>query len=204
MRKKVLGIIMAASMVASLTACGGSNNNSTDATNATASSNTTVNQEITADQYADTIKSNAETYKTYISLPEYKGLSVTVDSEQAQVSESDVTDYIDNLISQYGTTETVTEGVTASGDVISLDYSGLLDGTAFSGGTATDVTYTIGSGKFIDDLDKGLVGLTVGQEYDIPCKFPDDYSSSDLAGKDVIFKVTVNSIKKTTLPELTD
>lgn len=204
MRKKVLGIIMAASMIASLTACGGSNNNSTDATNATASSNTTVNQEITADQYADTIKSNAETYKTYISLPEYKGLSVTVDSEQAQVSESDVTDYIDNLISQYGTTETVTEGVTASGDVISLDYSGLLDGTAFSGGTATDVTYTIGSGKFIDDLDKGLVGLTVGQEYDIPCKFPDDYSSSDLAGKDVIFKVTVNSIKKTTLPELTD
>ena len=202
MRKKVLGIIMAASMVASLTACGGSNNNSTDATNATASSNTTVNQEITADQYAD--KGNAETYKTYISLPEYKGLSVTVDSEQAQVSESDVTDYIDNLISQYGTTETVTEGVTASGDVISLDYSGLLDGTAFSGGTATDVTYTIGSGKFIDDLDKGLVGLTVGQEYDIPCKFPDDYSSSDLAGKDVIFKVTVNSIKKTTLPELTD
>lgn len=204
MRKKVLGIIMAASMVASLTACGGSNNNSTDATNATASSNTTVNQEITADQYADTIKGNAETYKTYISLPEYKGLSVTVDSEQAQVSESDVTDYIDNLISQYGTTETVTEGVTASGDVISLDYSGLLDGTAFSAGTATDVTYTIGSGKFIDDLDKGLVGLTVGQEYDIPCKFPDDYSSSDLAGKDVIFKVTVNSIKKTTLPELTD
>ena len=195
---------MAASMVASLTACGGSNNNSTDATNATASSNTTVNQEITADQYADTIKGNAETYKTYISLPEYKGLSVTVDSEQAQVSENDVTDYIDNLISQYGTTETVTEGVTASGDVISLDYSGLLDGTAFSGGTATDVTYTIGSGKFIDDLDKGLVGLTVGQEYDIPCKFPDDYSSSDLAGKDVIFKVTVNSIKKTTLPELTD
>ncbi len=203
MRKKVLGIIMAASMVASLTACGGSNN-STDATNATAASNTTVNQEIAADQYADTIKSNAEVYKTYISLPEYKGLSVTVDSEQAQVSESDVTDYIDKLISQYGTTETITEGVTANGDVISLDYSGLLDGTAFSGGTATDVTYTIGSGKFIDDLDKGLVGLTVGQEYDIPCKFPDNYSSSDLAGKDVIFKVTVNSIKKTTLTELTD
>lgn len=203
MRKKVLGIVMAASMVASLTACGGSNNNSTDATNAT-SSNTTVNQEITADQYADTIKSNAETYKTYVTLPEYKGLTVTVDSEQAQVGDSEVTDYINNLISQYGTTETVTEGVTANGDVISLDYSGLLDGTAFSGGTATDVTYTIGSGKFIDDLDKGLVGLTVGQEYDIPCKFPDNYSSSDLAGKDVIFKVTVNSIKKTTLPELTD
>lgn len=202
MRKKVLGIIMAASMVASLTACGGSDkNNSSDSSS---NGGSTVNQEIVANQYADTIKSNAETYKTYISLPEYKGLSVSVDSEQKEVTDSDVTDYINNLISQYGTTESVTEGVTANGDTISLDYSGLLDGTAFSGGTATDVSYTIGSGKFIDDLDKGLVGLTVGEEYDIPCKFPDNYSSSDLAGKDVIFKVTVNSIKKTTLPELTD
>lgn len=202
MRKKVLGIIMAASMVASLTACGGSDkNNSSDSSS---NGGSTVNQEIAANQYADTIKSNAETYKTYISLPEYKGLSVSVDSEQKEVTDSDVMDYINNLISQYGTTESVTEGVTANGDTISLDYSGLLDGTAFSGGTATDVSYTIGSGKFIDDLDKGLVGLTVGEEYDIPCKFPDNYSSSDLAGKDVIFKVTVNSIKKTTLPELTD
>ena len=202
MRKKVLGIIMAASMVASLTACGGSDkNNSSDSSS---NGGSTVNQEIAANQYADTIKSNAETYKTYISLPEYKGLSVSVDSEQKEVTDSDVTDYINNLISQYGTTESVTEGVTTNGDTISLDYSGLLDGTAFSGGTATDVSYTIGSGKFIDDLDKGLVGLTVGEEYDIPCKFPDNYSSSDLAGKDVIFKVTVNSIKKTTLPELTD
>lgn len=202
MRKKVLGIIMAASMVASLTACGGSDkNNSSDSSS---NGGSTVNQEIAANQYADTIKSNAETYKTYISLPEYKGLSVSVDSEQKEVTDSDVTYYINNLISQYGTTESVTEGVTANGDTISLDYSGLLDGTAFSGGTATDVSYTIGSGKFIDDLDKGLVGLTVGEEYDIPCKFPDNYSSSDLAGKDVIFKVTVNSIKKTTLPELTD
>ena len=202
MRKKVLGIIMAASMVASLTACGGSDkNNSSDSSS---NGGSTVNQEIAANQYADTIKSNAEIYKTYISLPEYKGLSVSVDSEQKEVTDSDVTDYINNLISQYGTTESVTEGVTANGDTISLDYSGLFDGTAFSGGTATDVSYTIGSGKFIDDLDKGLVGLTVGEEYDIPCKFPDNYSSSDLAGKDVIFKVTVNSIKKTTLPELTD
>lgn len=201
MRKKVLGIIMAASLVASLTACGGSDKNNSSNSS---SGSSTANQEIAANQYADTIKSNAEIYKTYISLPEYKGLSVSVDSEQQEVTESDVTDYINNLISQYGTTENVTEGVTANGDTISLDYSGLLDGTAFSGGTATDVSYTIGSGKFIDDLDKGLVGLTVGEEYDIPCKFPDNYSSSDLAGKDVIFKVTVNSIKKTTLPELTD
>ena len=192
---------MAASMVASLTACGGSDkNNSSDSSS---NGGSTVNQEIAANQYADTIKSNAETYKTYISLPEYKGLSVSVDSEQKEVTDSDVTDYINNLISQYGTTESVTEGVTANGDTISLDYSGLLDGTAFSGGTATDASYTIGSGNFISDLDKGLVGLTVGQEYDIPCTFPDNYTS-ELAGKSVIFTVKVTAIVKTTYPEITD
>ena len=51
---------------------------------------------------------------------------------------------------------------------------------------------------------QGLIGLTVGQEYNIPCTFPSDYSSSDLAGKDVIFVVTVKSIQKSTVPDLTD
>ncbi len=75
---------------------------------------------------------------------------------------------------------------------------------AFSGGTATDVEYTIGSGRFIEDLDKGLAGLEVGREYDIPCHFDDSYSNSDLAGKDVNFNVKVNAIVTTTLPEYND
>ena len=97
-----------------------------------------------------------------------------------------------------------TTGTTKSGDTIKLDYSGKLDGTAFSGGTATDASYTIGSGKFIDDLDKGLVGLTVGVETDIPCTFPESYQNSDLAGKQVVFTVTVKEIDVTVVPELTD
>ncbi len=199
MRKKVFGVIMAASLVVSLAGCGASNNKNSDTQNAVSS-----NQDISAAQYADSIKADAENYKKFLTMPEYKNLTVALDAKLEAVTDADVEDYIKNLISQYGTTESLTEGVTANGDTITLDYSGLLDGTAFSGGTATDVSYTIGSGKFIDDLDKGLAGLTVGQQTDIPCRFPDNYSSSDLAGKDVIFQVTVNSIEKTTLPELTD
>ena len=109
-------------------------------------------------------------------MPEYKGIQVTVDKSVLNVAESDVDDYINkNIVSAEATTENVTSGVTADGDTVILDYSGKLDGEAFSGGTATDTTYTIGSGNFISDLDKGLVGLTVGQEYDIPCTFPDNY-----------------------------
>ena len=108
------------------------------------------------------------------------------------------------MLNQFSTTEEIKEGVTAIGDDIILDYSGKKDGVAFSGGTATDASYTIGSGMFISDLDNGLAGLTIGQEYDIPCRFPDDYTSADLAGQDVVFTVKVTAKTKTVLPELTD
>ena len=199
MRKKILGVVMAAAMVASLAGCGASNNDSSSG-----STETTSSKDITAEQYADTLKADAESYKQYITLPEYKGIEVTVDRSALEVTDESIETKIQSILSQYATTEDVTEGVTASGDVVTLDYSGLLDGTAFSGGTATDASYTIGSGKFITDLDQGLIGLTVGQEYSIPCTFPADYSSSTLAGQNVEFVVTVHSIQKSTTPELTD
>ena len=92
--------------------------------------------------------------------------------------------------------EHITEGTTADGDVINLDYSGLLDGTAFDGGTATSQSYTVGSGSFIPDLDTQLAGLEVGKEYELKCTFPEDYKvNPDLAGKEVTFVVTVNWIE---------
>lgn len=199
MKKKFMSVMLAATLVVSLVGCGKKNNNNT-----TTDADDTSNKAITAEEYNATIASNAAVYKKYITLPEYKGIAVSVDKSSLTVSDDDVETYISNILSSYATSEQVTEGTTASGDTISLDYSGKLDGVAFSGGTATDVSYTIGSGKFITDLDQGLVGLNVGQEYDIPCTFPSDYSSSDLAGKSVIFTVTVHSITKKTIPELTD
>lgn len=197
MRKKLFSVMLAATLMASLTACGGKKQETT-------TTGSTSNKEITAEEYAGTITSNAEVYKQYLTLPEYKGIQVTVDRTTLEVTDDDVESYVSNLLSQYADTETITEGVTAVGDTITLDYSGKLNGEAFSGGTATDASYTIGSGKFISDLDKGLAGLTLGQKYDIPCTFPSDYSNSDLAGKAVVFEVTVTAIQKSILPELTD
>lgn len=199
MKKKFMSVMLAATLVVSLVGCGKKNNNNT-ATDA----DDTSNKAITAEEYNATIASNAAVYKKYITLPEYKGIAVSVDKSSLTVSDDDVETYISNILSSHSTSEQVTEGTTASGDTISLDYSGKLDGVAFSGGTATDVSYTIGSGKFITDLDQGLIGLNVGQEYDIPCTFPSDYSSSDLAGKSVIFTVKVTAIVKTNYPEITD
>lgn len=195
MKKKLVSLMLVAAMAASLTACGSKK---------TEEPTSTVHKSITAAEYDAAITSDAAIYKKAFTMPEYKGIQVTVDKSVLNVAESDVDDYINkNIVSAEATTENVTSGVTADGDTVILDYSGKLDGEAFSGGTATDTTYTIGSGNFISDLDKGLVGLTVGQEYDIPCTFPDNYTS-DLAGKSVIFTVKVTAIQKTTYPEITD
>lgn len=197
MKKKLFSVLLVGALAASLVACD-SKKKEVDKTPST------VNTEINADEYAATITDNAGIYKTFVSLSDWKGMSVDLAESDYKVTDSDVEDYIQSLLEATATTDAQTTGITKSGDTIKLDYSGKLDGTAFSGGTATDASYTIGSGKFIDDLDKGLVGLTVGVETDIPCTFPESYQNSDLAGKQVVFTVTVKEIDVTVVPELND
>lgn len=199
MKRRFMGIMLAATLAASLVACSSKDSSTTTATS-------TVNSEITAEEYADTIVANANIYKNYVTInsEDYLNREIDVDTSSYTVSDDDVNSQLETLLEQLTETENVYEGETKEGDVINLDYSGSLDGVAFSGGTATSYTYTVGSGAFIDDLDQGLIGLTVGQTYDIPCTFPSDYSSTDLAGKSVIFTVTVNYIEKDVVPELTD
>ncbi len=201
MKKKFLSLLLSAAMVATLAGCTGSNKSSSSTT--TLDPNDTSNQEIEAADYYASVVRNAEVYKQYVTLGEYKGIEVTVDKDSLTVTDEDIESNISAILTQFSTTEDITEGVTESGDTIVLDYSGKKDGVAFSGGTATDVSYVIGSGSFIDDLDKGLVGLTIGQQYEIPCTFPENYSG-DLAGQAVIFTVTVTSKTLTVIPDLTD
>ena len=90
-----------------------------------------------------------------------------------------------------------------SGDIVNIDYVGKVDGQEFNGGSATGYHLTIGSGTFIDGFEDGLIGKNVGETVDLNLKFPDNYTNNtDLAGKDVVFTVTVNSISR--VPELTD
>ena len=64
---------------------------------------------------------------------------------------------------------------------------------------------TLGSGSFIDGFEDGLVGAVKGDQKDLNLTFPDSYPNNpDLAGKEVVFEVTVNAVKERSVPELTD
>ncbi|MEG1547567.1 MAG: trigger factor [Clostridia bacterium] len=90
------------------------------------------------------------------------------------------------------------------GDNVTLDYSGSVDGVKFDGGTAEDQQLVIGSGSFIPGFEEQMVGMNNGEEHDIKVKFPDEYHSEELAGKEAVFAIKVKGIQVKELPTLDD
>ena len=133
-------------------------------------------------------------YSEYVTVGEYKGLNVEV-TVSAEVTDEQVQEEIDAILTIYTTQEELKEGTVKDKDKINLDYTGYLDGEAFEGGSTDGkgTDYTVG-GNYIKDLNDQLIGLEVGKEYDLECTFPTDYGKEELNGKTVIFKVTVNHI----------
>lgn len=139
----------------------------------------------------------------YVTLGNYKGIEA---SAQAPSVEEGLVDYY--IQQQYLVPNAVTEEVTGraieEGDTANIDFVGYHDGTAFEGGTgSTDLV--IGSGRFIPGFEEGLIGVNAGEQVSLDLTFPDPYTGNpELSGEPVVFEVTVNSISKETLPELTD
>jgi len=91
-------------------------------------------------------------------------------------------------------------GITAEGNFVNIDYEGKVDGVAFSGGTATNQIICVKDGTgMIDGFCVGVIGKEVGQTFDVPVKFPEDYHSADLAGKDAVFTMKLNYIYEGTV-----
>ena len=136
----------------------------------------------------------------YVTLGDYTGLSVTVDTS---VSELEIDARVRTNLQMAGLeSEELTEGTVQSGDVANIDYVGKKDDVAFEGGTAEGFDLEIGSNTFIEGFEDGLIGVAIGETVDLPLTFPENYHAEDLAGADVVFTVTVNSVKRP--QELTD
>ncbi len=91
-----------------------------------------------------------------------------------------------------------------NGDFALIDFEGFIDGKPFDGGKAEGYTLEIGSGSFIPGFEDGLLGMKEGETKEIEVKFPENYNSKELAGKDVVFKVTLHEIQVKDVPEAPD
>lgn len=141
----------------------------------------------------------------YVTVNGYKEVEVDDIEEPDEVTDEDVEQYIEAVLTQYGTTEEITDRAVESGDTVNIDFVGKMDGEEFDGGSSEAYNLEIGSGSFIEGFEDSIIGHMPGETFDWNGKFPDDYQNTDYAGKDVTFTITVNYIcGETTYPELTD
>ena len=140
----------------------------------------------------------------YVTLAPYSGLTIDKNSTEYKMGIA-YSNYA-NLqnIGEMFDDEELTEGNVQEIDTVNIDYIGKKDGIAFDGGTAEGYELTIGSSSFIKGFELGLIGKKVGETVDLNLTFPEDYSAKELAGEDVVFTVTINSIRRPILPEITD
>ena len=147
----------------------------------------------------------------YVTLPE-NFASLTFKRSEIEPTEEEIQSEIDSLLSDHTTEKQVTDRAAADGDTVNIDYAGSVDGVAFSGGTYSGYSLTLGSGTFIDGFEEQIVGHTPGETFDVTVTFPEGYSDSTdsegntvvLSGKKAVFSVTLNYISEKVLPELTD
>lgn len=142
------------------------------------------------------------TVRPDVELGEYKGIEV--EKSTAVVTDEDVDKEIEKVRERNSRLITVEDRPAASGDTVTIDFEGFIDGTAFEGGKGTDYDLALGSGTFIPGFEDQLVGVSKGEEKEVNVTFPEDYHNKDLAGKPAVFKVTVKEIKLRELPDLDD
>ena len=135
-----------------------------------------------------------------VKLGDYKNLPVKKDT--VKVTKDEIKTRIDNLLKDYAELVVKEDGKVEDGDIAVIDFEGFKDDVAFDGGKGENYSLEIGSNSFIPGFEDGVKGMKKGESKDLKLTFPKDYGVADLAGADVVFKVTVNEIKKKVIPEL--
>lgn len=139
------------------------------------------------------------TGKPEVKLGDYKNLKVK--KEDVEVSKEEVDHEIEHLREQFAEIRVKEDGEVEDGDTAVIDFKGTVDGKELEGGNGENFPLEIGSHTFIPGFEEGVLGMKVGEEKDLHLKFPEDYVK-DLAGKEVVFHVTLNEIKTRILPDI--
>ena len=135
-----------------------------------------------------------------VTLGQYKGLSAP--KQSVTVTDADVDERIQRL-SDRNTRLVSVEREAKAGDTVVIDFEGFLNGEPFEGGKGENHSLELGSESFVPGFEEQLVGAKAGDERELNITFPENYAP-ELAGKDVIFKVTVHEVKEKDAPEIDD
>lgn len=136
-----------------------------------------------------------------IKLGDYKKLGVK--KAEVKVTEKEVSEILENIQKAYAESK-VMKKKAETGDEVTIDFEGSLDGEKFEGGAAKDFKLGLGSNQFIPGFEEGIVGHEAGERFDLELTFPKDYHAENLAGKKTVFNVLLKQVNVLVKPELND
>lgn len=139
-----------------------------------------------------------------VKITQYKGVEIDEVEKVSEITDEDVDAYIQSALESQAETTEITDRAVEEGDTVNIDFVGKIDGEAFAGGSAEEYSLTIGSDVFIDGFEDSIIGHKAGETFDWNGKFPEDYGNAEMAGKDVVFTITVNAITQEDVPKLND
>ena len=127
--------------------------------------------------------------------------ALEVERTTADVTEADIEAMIQRLRKQQ-MKYTAAARAAASGDKVTVDFEGSIDGVAFAGGKGENIAIVLGENRMLPQLEQGLIGAAAGDQKTVDVDFPADYRATELAGKRAQFKVDVKTVEEPSLPEL--
>lgn len=141
--------------------------------------------------------------KPEVILGDLEGIEIEIPS--FEITDQDVENQIKEMQSRYAQLVVKAEDEPAViGDTVYHDFEGFIDGVPFAGGKGDNYALELGSNTFIPGYEDQLVGVKTGEERDITVKFPEDYQSQELAGKEAVFKIKANKIETKQIRDLDD
>jgi trigger factor len=146
----------------------------------------------------------AMSYERLPDIPEIEYKSIVLERLTVTPSEADLDEALGRLAENVQDFATKKGGKAADGDQVVIDFVGKLDGEAFEGGSAEDYPLVLGSNSFIPGFEEQLIGVKKGEEKALDITFPEEYGAEHLAGKAVVFEVTVKEVKKPVPAEIND
>jgi len=136
-----------------------------------------------------------------VTLGQYKGIEA--EKPAVEVNDEDVAAELEAVAKRSARIITVEDRAAEMGDTANIDFDGFLDGERFDGGKSEGYDLELGSNSFVPGFEEQVVGMNIGEEKDLDITFPENYHEG-LAGKAVVFKVKLNSLKAKEMPEMDD
>lgn len=199
MKKKIYLGMLAMCVALTATACGTAEKTATDTTTKEQNAETTTAKDTKGKgaEVGSTRLVSVDNVEKYITIGDYKGL--TLDNAVDVITDDDVQAQIEQDLQDKA--EPVSEGA-QNGDLVTINYVGTIDGKTFDGGTANNYDFIVGNGEMFEEFESGVLDMKKGDTKEITIDFPSDYGDDTVAGKEVVYKVTVQNVRRA--PELTD